>query len=457
MQQQEKDLFRGYEIKSWDYSPYLYKIFAAAAVFNILALLVLGQADVLTARGCDSPFVGRVCQVIDTIYIGSTFVGKDSGFIDGKFIDTKIQDAEITYIDVSAMDKPLVYPEGYFALANPYDVQNTAFDYSTMQSGMSSIPGIPGFPTNPSVTDPNDLLTKPQVVPPVNKNAVQGPIPTSPFMTSENPIAVNPTIRNRKFPRNIGGKSLKNNSLKNDSPDKLPTFPDETVAGNKIKPEVNESETKPPLESEAVTDFRPNKQPLEKFAADILAKRTEENNKLDLSKSFLVQMTGELDKDGKLITKKSAYVKSEGDEEMVNLAKSAIEAINNSGMFYYLKSQGVDKLDFTLVQDDKQMYAVISSSQKSEERARTLSSGFNGLLLLAKTLVKEQELKTLIESSKVEPKGKNFVFNFAMPKADVQKMINLKLQEAEAKKKEADKNNQTINAVQGNINQKAGK
>lgn len=456
MQQQEKDLFRGYEVKSWDYSPYLYKIFAAAAAFNIFVLLVLGQADVLTARGCDSPFVGRVCQVIDTIYVGSTFLGSDSDFVSKDYVKTEIQDAEITYIDVSAMNQPLDYPEGYFALANPNDFQNTAFDYSTMQSDMSSIPGIPGFPSNPTIGTPTDLTATPQIVPPTNNNALEGPIPTSPFTTSAIPNSVNPTVKlkNRKFPRNLG----RSNPLKNDSsPKSLPKLPGEEVAAKTPKPEEKESEVKPPLESEAVTDFRPNKTPLEDFAKVILARRAEENNKLDLSKPFSVRMTGELDKDGKLITKKSAYVKSEGDEEMINLAKSAIEAINSSGMFYYLKSQGVDKVDFTLVQDDKQMYAVISSSQKSEERARTLSSGFNGLLLVAKNLVKEEELKTLIESSKVEPKGKNFVFNFAMPKADVQKMINLKLQEAEAKKKEEEKNNQKINAVQGNANQKAAK
>ena len=81
MQQQDKELFQDYEIRNWNYSPRLYKILAGAAVFNLLAVFVMGQTDVLTTRGCDSPMVSRVCQVIDTIYVGSMLVGSDSEFV----------------------------------------------------------------------------------------------------------------------------------------------------------------------------------------------------------------------------------------------------------------------------------------------------------------------------------------------------------------------------------------
>jgi hypothetical protein len=72
MRQENKALFQDYEIKNWDYSPHIYKFLGAAAIFILLTLLVMGQTDMLTTRGCDSPMVSRVCQVIDTIYVGST-------------------------------------------------------------------------------------------------------------------------------------------------------------------------------------------------------------------------------------------------------------------------------------------------------------------------------------------------------------------------------------------------
>ncbi len=160
-------------------------------------------------------------------------------------------------------------------------------------------------------------------------------------------------------------------------------------------------------------------------------------------------MTGVLTEDGKLDPKKSGYVKlkdeEQGDQEMVDIAKDAIEAINNSGLFYYLKTLGVDKVDFTLIQDDKQIYALISSSQKDENKAKTISSGFNNLLSIAKLTVKEEELKTLLNSAKVEPQGKNFILNFNIEKPIAQKMIEQKLQEAEAKAKEKQPNSAAQN------------
>ena len=229
----------------------------------------------------------------------------------------------------------------------------------------------------------------------------------------------------------------------------MPDLGGDTIAENLNKeaekePKKEPEKIQPPVNSEAVTDFKPNKKPLEDFAEEILAKRADKDKKLDLTKSFKVVMSGVLSEDGKLDPKKSRYAKlkdeEQGDQEMVDVAKDAIEAINNSGLFYYLKTLGVDKVDFTLIQDDKQIYAVISSSQKDENKAKTISSGFNNLLSIAKLTVKEEELKTLLNSAKVEPEGKNFVLNFKIEKPVAQKMIEQKLQEAEAKAKEKQPN-----------------
>ncbi|MDQ3179272.1 MAG: hypothetical protein M3Q33_02010, partial [Acidobacteriota bacterium] len=60
--------------------------------------------------------------------------------------------------------------------------------------------------------------------------------------------------------------------------------------------------------------------------------------------------------------------------------------------------------------------------------------------------------------AKVEPQGKNFVLNFNIDKPTAQKMIEKKLQEAEAKKKEAEKTKQPNSTAQTtNTNQETGK
>jgi len=440
MQEQEKAIFQNYEIRNWNYSPRLYKILGAAAIFNLMTILVLAQTDVLTARGCDSPFVGRVCQVIDTIYVGSTLVGTDS-----EFVSNELEDADITYIDVSSASPPLTYPEGYFAIANPYD------DFTAMQNPMNDFSmtnPIPGFSGNPTINaNPSDLMAVPQVTPTPNNKAIQGPIPTSPFSMGDNPVPMpNATITTRKFPRT--------KPLRNISPDKLPNLDGEKIAG--IKEEKVEK-PKEEIKSDPVAEVEINKKPFEDlgdFVNESLAK-----NEIDLNKPFLVVMDGVITADGKLDRKKSKFVKAEGDEKMKEVARQAIEAVGNSGFLAYLKNSGVDRVTFTLVQDDKQINAIIVSDQKTPEKAGTTASGFNtllsGLKLLDQNGLKklDDNSRTLIENSKITSEGKNFVLNFALPKPVAQGIITKTLKERAEKravqqpKSSAETNSNSQNAV----------
>jgi hypothetical protein len=112
-------LFRNYEIKPWEMSPRLYKILAASAIFNILAVVVIAQSNLLTMKGCESPFVGRVCQVLDTVYVGAVLFGTERDYIDVEYDRIDLGSAEITMIDVSNEGPQLQYPEGYFQLSEP--------------------------------------------------------------------------------------------------------------------------------------------------------------------------------------------------------------------------------------------------------------------------------------------------------------------------------------------------
>lgn len=442
---QEKEFLQNYEIKNWNLSSRIYKILGISALANILAFAIIGQTNLLTKKGCDSPFVNQICQVLDTVYVGSRLFGTDTEFAIKDYEKTELADSDITYIDVSGETPPLTYPEGYFALANPEQVammENNDFPMMPPSS-------YNGFPTNPTIQNGTNLMNTPQVVPTPNNNAVTGTVPDSPFSFG-NPTIKTPPIKRIKIP--------KPPKVKNDSPKPLPKLDSDATADNKDPKQPN-------ISSDPVTDFKPNKKPLQDLADDILAKRADKQSKqsnLDLTKSFKVKMSGVLTEEGKLDPKKSGYVKlkdeEQGDQEMVDIAKAAIEAINNSGLFYYLKTLGVDKVDFTLIQDDKQIYAIISSSQKDENKAKSISSGFNILLAGAKLTVKEEELKTLLNSAKFEPQGKNFVLNFNIDKPTAQKIIEKKLQEAEAKKKEEEKNKQPNSTAQNaNVSEKTSK
>jgi hypothetical protein len=442
MYEQKKELFESYEIKSWEVTPRLYKIFAASILVNLMFVFVAGQTD-LTQKGCDTPFGSGICQVLNTVYIGSTMLGTDSEYVSKEYVKNELEDADITYIDVSSETPPLTYPEGYFALANPNEfaaMQNA--DFSTMPTDMS------GFPMSPPVSSSTNLMNTPQVVPTPNNDAVKGTIPDSPFsFGSENPIAKTP-------PPYRGGKIRNYNTripkIKNESPKTLPSG--DEVAGKTKDKETKDKETKdkteevqpdknqPPVASDAVAAIEINKKPFEELGDALIDKL--EKKEIDLNKPFSVVLDGTIAADGKFDPKKSKYGKSTGDEEMVSMAKMALESVGNSGILSYLKMNGVDKVNFTLVQDDEQIYAIIVSDQKTPEKAKTIVSSLNialqGLRFADNNGLKklDENSKTLVSNSKVTSQGNSFVLNFAIPKTVGQDLINRSLKDRAEKKKQ---------------------
>lgn len=439
----EPDLFRNYEIKRWDFSPTFYKILAASAIFNVAALFVFAQSNVLMTRGCDSPLVSKFCQVLDTVYVGSLLLGDDKEFASRDYEKTSLEDADITYIDVSGQTPPLNYPEGYFAIANPEEYAMRQQQEMMANGDMSNFTmpptgsiSVPGMPNNSS-----DLMNVTPTLPPPNNNPVVGDLPTSPLGT--NPIGKGSNFPMRNYPMPRMPK------MKNNSPAKLPNLDKETAkaeADKKKKAEEEEAKKEEPkqpdLSSLPVAEEIINKKPLQDFGDEVLDKVAAK--KVDLAKPFMVVMQGAITKDGKFDQKKSAYLRTGGDQEMVDVAKSAIEAIGDSGLLTYLEKLGVENINFTLVQDDKEIYAVITSDQKSESKAKTISSGLNTAISLGKATVKEEDTLALLNAAKVESKGKSFVLNFKLDKPVGQELMKRALDKAQAKRQEQQPNGTAV-------------
>lgn len=425
---EEKELFEDYEMRSWEFTPRVYKILGIATIANFLLLFAFGQFNLLTTRGCDTPYAGIVCQVLDSAYVASTFLGKDNEWQSRPYTKEEIADADITYIDVS---EKLEYPEGYFALANP---EQSLENLPPIDTG-----GIPTTidPNSPITTMPSnsgDLMAKAQVTPTPNKSLENQDSVDSPFTFGTNP---SPKVKSPKFTPKPTPKATRNPIL-GDSPKTLPGS--DTVAGTKKTPQPTPEPTPSDDAAKiAKDDFAKgfNKKPLQDFADGVIAKVDSEKpeDKVDLKQSFIVVLDGTLTKEGTFDTKKTKFVKGEGNQQMVDVAKSAIEAMGSSTIFSYLQALGVDTVNITLVQDDKQISAIIKSNQPTPEKARTISSGFNGLIAIANINTKDdKEVQALLKATKFTAEGKSFVINFAMPKADAHKLIDQKLQEARQKK-----------------------
>jgi hypothetical protein len=431
---QEQELFQGYEVKNWDFNPRIYKILAASAVFNVLALLVVGQTNLLTTKGCDSPLVGGVCQVLDTLVVGGTVLATDRDYINADYTKTELEDAEIIWVDRTG-DEKFKYPENYFALANPeLAMMNTPTEitgdtpFPSNIPGMSNIPGIP----NPTTGGGGNLLDKKQVLPPANKDATTGTMPDSPFVIEENPTVTKPGSfrpqRPVKYPR-----------INQKPPKQLPNL-DGSQTANKDNKQPDQ--TKP--DENKVEEVVINKKPMKDLAS--LVKTKYEKKEIDLSQNFKVVAEGVLTKDGKLdVTEdkktkqpKSRILLKEGNPEMIDIASQAITAIGDSGWLSYLRNQGVEKINFTVVQDNNNLQVIITSDFPKPETANTVTSALNFLIkgaLIAdqkgwKTLGEDE--KVLLNTAKVvvNPENtKQFVLNVVLPKATALDMITRKLKE----------------------------
>lgn len=431
---QEQELFQSYEVKNWDFSLRIYKVLAVSAIVNILALLIVGQTNLLTKKGCDSPLVGRVCQVIDTLYVGSKILTTESDTGEVDYTKTEISpDDEIIFVNVA--DK-LYYPEGYFALSNPELAQiNPDGTFPTDGNDFQNIPGIPNPTTNGGG---GGLFNQLPELPKDNPNAVNGKIPDSPYSVGGG----NPTIN---YPKNQKQNRWKNPKIPQTSPKKLPKLSPDTMADvntdnqngiKNITPTPSPTPDKDDVSKEDNNGIFRNKKPLKDFAK----KATVEVKKVKLDAPFEVTISADLDfgKDGKTVVLKNPKpIKTDNnapnDPAMAKLAQDAILAIGDSGWLGYLKTvAGVKKIVFTLSQDENSMVAKILGDQKDENTAKTNASGLNALRAIGLNATDGDE-KILLDKATITSEGKSIILNFVIPKKDAQEMITRKLKEAEEK------------------------
>jgi hypothetical protein len=400
-------LFKDYEIKSWNVSTRIYQILGASIFLNLIAILVMGQSNLLTRKGCDSPLVGSVCQVLDMVYLGSDVLGTNTQYIDGEFVHTDLGDADITYLDLTGLDPPLKYPDGYFALANPGSQLETI--ETSADGGFPNIPG--DFKPVPSTG--TDLSGMPQVTPTPNNKLVDGTLPP-PDVDDAGP---NPTIAKtppfRTGPRGFGG------STRGTTPKTPKPTPDPTATAT--------ATTDDGLPSIVI-----NRDPLRLFGEWVKGEIAQKN--VDLASPFDISATGKLDKDGKIIDNTFKYntVKTT-DPEMVNIVRAAIEAVNDSGYLKWLSEVSGKDLTLSIAQDNDFLTGTVQTEVESPRRASSLRTLFK--LYIDQTIKKKQlsdkpddkDDLEILNNAQVETNGNKVIIQFKVPKAVAQALIKKKL------------------------------
>jgi hypothetical protein len=423
---EEKELFQDYELRSWELSPRIYKILGMAAALHLFGLIVFSQVDLLGTKACDSPYVGKVCQVLDAAYISSVLLGTETEFSNRDYDKTEIDEADVTWVDVS---EQFTYPAGYFAQSNPEPMYDPTLMGGDPTGTMpTSIPGFPGFtPSSPSMLDPN----APVILPTPNPNPVQGELPDF-TIKSGNPTTVNPTRiprpRTQRFPI---PRTPKNNT----SPNSLPKLDGTNETASKDKnsnsntnankdPKAN-SET-PKKDEQKMFNQKPLRDFGEKYGTKIL------KNEVNLNAPFSIEVIAKLDENGKLINPKMAST-ADSDPKMTEIAKEAILAFGDSQLLLTLydavtqNEPGQPTIRIKFVQDADNLQANIQVEAKSENKAKQIQSGLSFLLTLKKPKEGTDE-RNLLDKAVLGTNGKNFVISFLIANEEKTALIRKHLE-----------------------------
>lgn len=419
--EENKEFLKDYEVKNWEFSPRIYKIIASAAIFNLLFLIVVGQTDLLQTKACSSPLISKVCSVLDTVYVGSKLLGGEKDYVVKDYNKTEIDDADVVWVDKTGETPQLQYPQGYFQVANRDELamlESLDSEYNNELPFGEPLPPMspPSRSLPPVISRRNDsIFSRKPNLPKRNNNAVVGDLPDDPL-------------------GNIDEETDKETS--NDDKTTAGSKGDEKTDKTKKELENNTAKT-----SDAVTEVEINKKPLQDFADDIVTRWSKKE--IDLTKNFAVRINATLTDDGKFDPDKTRFTAQQGDEDIVNVAKSAIEAVGNSGFLAHLRNLDVKQVEMTLVQDGARLYATVISVQKTPEQAKTTASSLRNLISISKLAIKGEDEKVLLDNAKVTSEGRNFQIVVNLPKPVASEMMNRKLQEALVKRNKEQQENQT--------------
>lgn len=172
-----------------------------------------------------------------------------------------------------------------------------------------------------------------------------------------------------------------------------------------------------------------NKAPFKDLAT--FANGLKEQGKLDFDKPFEVTIDSSLDKDGKLVNPKVSS--SAGDENLVELGKRLVAAMNDSGVLFYLKRINEDKpgtkVVFRIKQDGNEVVATVESEVSSASSARQLASGFAFLLSAGAKSRAGKDEEPLIKNTKVSADGAKIIFNLKLPRQEAVDIVKKGLAE----------------------------
>lgn len=327
-----------------------------------------------------------VPAVRDTLNIASMIASTE--WVDKDYVATQIRD-DVQILELA--NEKFRYPDGYFAFGAQIDSQVAA---QAQAANAAFAPKIVSQ-WNPKAVDPE---------------ASPSPSPSPSAEASPSPGA-SPNV------------SPSPSAIAQASPSASPTAPltqdeaqkklEETAAKNNIQlPDENQ------INKKALKDFAT-------YANDL-----KNQGKLDFNKPFEVVIEAEMSAEGKL--QNARLTQKSGDENLINLFRQMIAALNDSGFLVYLrtiseKNPGA-KVVITIKQGESQVVASVASETSSTAEADQLAKGVNAALAVGAFARAGKDEEVIMKNTSAAPDGKKIVVNFAMPRQSVVDMIKKQLE-----------------------------
>ncbi len=317
----------------------------------------------------------------DTLNIAALIA--NTRFVDKDYVATQIGD-DVQIVNIEKFR----YPDGYFAIdqvgteaqiANPANDPFAPKIISQWRPGEPDPEASPSPSPNPSASPSTNPSASPSASPGASPSAIaQATASPSPLTQAE------------------AQKELEKTAQANDV-----TLPEETQINKKV---------------------------LKDFAA--YANDLKNQGKLDLNKPFEIVIEAELDANGKL--QNPRLTKKEGDENMVDLFRRMVAALNDSGFLTYLSPISKDNpgstVRITVKQGVSEVLASVESETTSPERAKSLAGVLNNLLYFGAGSRAGKDEEVIMKNTNATQDGKKVVVNFSMPRQTVVDMIKKQME-----------------------------
>lgn len=153
---------------------------------------------------------------------------------------------------------------------------------------------------------------------------------------------------------------------------------------------------------------------------------------LDLNAPFAIELSGRVTKDGRIDPATAKYTRDEGNKEMVEAVKKAIEAINVAGYFIYVSELSITGLRLRAEQTDASFIASMTGEVENESKASTIVTALRALVMMMNKQVEsgnrpaDDDLK-LFKSMTASSEGKNVHIALELPKAEFQGLLKSSL------------------------------